>query len=65
MMSQMEVKLEELIGREKAIPAAGVTAAQTQQLITELHTLDSIAEVHHPYKHMRTHTHSGRGRERV
>ncbi|KAB5543166.1 hypothetical protein PHYPO_G00076080 [Pangasianodon hypophthalmus] len=41
---ETEVKLEDLIGREKAIPAAGVTAAQTKQLITELHTLDSIAE---------------------
>ncbi|KAK2823059.1 hypothetical protein Q7C36_019659 [Tachysurus vachellii] len=41
---EMEVKLEDLIGREKAIPSAGVTAAQTQQLITELQTLDSIAE---------------------
>ncbi|XP_046716762.1 proto-oncogene DBL isoform X3 [Silurus meridionalis] len=41
---EMEEKLEALVSREKAIPAAGVTAAQTQQLITDLHTLDSIAE---------------------
>ncbi|KAM9456413.1 proto-oncogene DBL isoform 1-T1 [Clarias gariepinus] len=41
---EMESKLSDLIGREKAIPAAGATAAQTQQLITEVHTLDSIAE---------------------
>ncbi|XP_017344270.1 proto-oncogene DBL isoform X1 [Ictalurus punctatus] len=41
---EMEGKLDDLISREKAIPAAGLTAAQTQQLIAELHTLDSIAE---------------------
>lgn len=58
MMSQMEVKLEELIGREKAIPAAGVTAAQTQQLINELHTLDSIAEVRHPLTHTESNTYN-------
>lgn len=60
-MLQMEVKLDELIVREKAIPAAGVTAVQTQQLLTELQALDSIAEVHNIQKH----THTQRKRENV
>ncbi|XP_062870167.1 proto-oncogene DBL [Trichomycterus rosablanca] len=41
---EMEVKLEELIGREKAIPAAGVNAAQTEQLLKDLQNLDALAE---------------------